>query len=145
MKIANGLLVTAAYTFRDEHGRVIDSSADNGPLTYVQGDGRLLRGIETALDGRTAGDRLSLRLPPEEAFGPHRPELVFESVRANLPPDIRLEPGTELFSGMGDRPAFSLRVVRETENGALLDGNHPLAGKTLEVDIEVLDVRRPDE
>ena len=145
MNITHGALVTAAYTFRDEHGKVIDSSADKGPLHYVHGQGKILHGIETALEGRAPGDRLHLRLSPEEAFGPHRPELVFEAARANLPPDLAIAPGVELFSGMGDRPAFSLRVVRETANGALLDGNHPLAGKTLEIEIEVLDVRSQKE
>jgi len=144
MKIMNGTLVTAAYTFRDEHGDMIGSSESNGPLTYVHGGGQMLRGIEAALDGRPVGCRLSLTLTPEEAFGPHRPELVFEAPRANLPAGIRIEPGVELFSGMGDRPAFQLRVVKETEAGALLDGNHPHAGKTLQVELEVLDIREPE-
>lgn len=143
MKIRNGTLVTAAYSFRDEHGLVINSSESNGPPTYVHGEGQILRGLESALEGRPVGDRLHLILAPEDAFGPHRPELVFEAPRANLPPDVSIEAGVELFSGMGDRPAFRLRVIRATENGVLLDGNHPLAGKTLDVDIEILEVREP--
>ncbi|MEI2419382.1 hypothetical protein V6O07_03845, partial [Arthrospira platensis SPKY2] len=68
--------------------------------------------------------------------------LVFESPRANLPPGMDLRPGSKLFSGMGDRPKFSLRVVRETENGVMLDGNHPLAGRTLHISLVVESVRR---
>lgn len=143
MKIGNGTLVTAAYSFRDEHGGVIADSESNGPLTYVHGQGQVLSGIEAALDGRSTGYRLSLTLRPEEAFGPHRPELVFEAPLSNLPSGIRIEPGVELFSGMGDRPAFQLRIVKATETGALLDGNHPYAGKTLQVELEVLDIRQP--
>ncbi len=143
MNIAQGMRVVAEYVFRDEQGEILDSSASNGPLTYVHGEGRILRGLEVALEGRAAGDRFSVHLPPEAAFGLHRPELVFEARRENLPADVVLEPGVELFSGTGDRPAFSLRVVQRTDCGALLDGNHPLAGKSLTVDLEILAVDLP--
>lgn len=143
MNITRGARVTAVYTLRDEDGNLIECSADTAPLEYVHGQGTILRGIERALEGRAPGERLSLRLAPEEAFGPHRPELVFEAARANLPPGLAIAPGVEMFSGMGDRPAFSLRVVRETEDGALLDGNHPLAGKVLKVELEILEVSPP--
>lgn len=144
MKITRGTRVTVAYTFRDELNAVIDSSAQSGPMVYVHGQGAILRGIEAALEVCVSSQKLNLTLPPEQAFGLHRPELVFEAPRANLPADIRIEPGVELFSGMGDRPAFQLRVVKETETGALLDGNHPHAGKTLQVELEVLDIRQPE-
>ncbi len=136
--IANGVRVTAAYLFRDEDGTLLDSSDTHGPMTFIQGHGSVLPAIEQALHGHTAGARLHLTLPPERAFGPHRAELVFEAPAANLPPGIDLTPGAALFSGTGDRPAFRLRVIHRTENGALLDGNHPLAGKTLQVELEVL-------
>jgi FKBP-type peptidyl-prolyl cis-trans isomerase SlyD len=136
--IAPGVRVTAAYSFRDEAGTLIDSSSEHGPMIFVHGKGSVLPAIEEALHGCTPGERLKLHLPPERAFGPHRAELVFEAPAANLPPGIDLDPGVELFSGTGDRPAFRLRVVRRTEHGAVLDGNHPLAGKTLQVELEVL-------
>jgi FKBP-type peptidyl-prolyl cis-trans isomerase 2 len=138
--IADGTEVTASYTFRDEAGTLIDSSDERGAMVFVQGRGTVLRGIENAVVGRGVGDRIHVELPPEQAFGPHRAELVFEAARANLPPDIVIEPGTELLSGMGDRPKFRLRVIKSTENGALLDGNHPLAGKTLIVDLVIMNI-----
>lgn len=145
MKITQNTVVTAAYTFRDEQGQVLESSDQNGPMAYLHGLGAVLPAIEAALEGQTCGARVCLTLAPEQAFGAHRAELVFEAMRANLPADIVLEPGTVLFSGMGDRAAFQLRVVRLTEAGAVLDGNHPLAGKALLIDVEVLDVRAATE
>lgn len=145
MKIAKDRVVTAAYVFRDEHGESIYGSDTHGPMVYLHGSGAVLAGIEAALEGRSAGEKVSVTLSPEQAFGAHRPELVFEAIRANLPPDVALTPGAEFYSGIGDRPAFRLRVVRVTDAGAVLDGNHPLAGKTLSVELEVLDVRAPSE
>jgi len=143
MKITQGMEVTAAYRFQDEHGILIDSSEQSGAMVFVHGEGSVLPGIEAALEGCVSGQKLSITLPPEQAFGPHRPELVFEAPLANLPPDTVIAPGVELFAGSGDRPKFRLRIVKATEDGALLDGNHPLAGKTLSIDLEVVQVALP--
>jgi FKBP-type peptidyl-prolyl cis-trans isomerase SlyD len=142
MEITLDAIVTADYRFTDESGELVDSSDNNGPMTYLHGRARVLPAIEAALAGQSAGYKTSLTLQPEQAFGAHRPELVFDAIRENLPSNVDLKPGMPLFSGSGDRPAFQLRVIELTERGALLDGNHPLAGKTLRVDLEVLDVRQ---
>lgn len=134
--------VTASYTMHDADGSLVASSELDGPMVFVVGKGSVLPAIEEAVLGHYADDRLELEVPPERAFGLHRPELVFESPRANLPSGMAVKPGAQLFSGMGDRPKFSLRVVKETENGVLLDGNHPLAGRTLRISLHVTNVRR---
>lgn len=141
MEITKDAVVTAHYRFTDESGELVDSSERSGPMIYLHGRANVLPAIEAALAGQNAGYSTSLTLQPEQAFGAHRPELVFEAVRENLPPNVALKPGVPLFSGSGDRPAFQLRVIELTERGALLDGNHPLAGRTLSVDLEVLHVR----
>lgn len=138
--IEDGCQVSAAFRFSDDHGVLIGSSEQSGPMMYVHGRGEILPAIEHALTGCGAGDELSLTLSPAQAYGEHRPELVFEAPRGNLPKGLELLPGAEIYSGMGDRPAFSLRVLRETENGVLLDGNHPLAGKTLHAKMKVLSI-----
>ncbi len=138
--IQAGSRVSAAFAFRDEAGMVIADSEQNGPMVYTHGQGDVLPGIEQALAGHQCGETIQLTLPPEQAYGEHRPELVFEAPLGNLPEGVDLNPGAELYSGMGDRPAFTLRVVKETENGVLLDGNHPLAGKTLYAELQILSV-----
>lgn len=142
-RVETGVEVSARFTMSDENGKLIASSEADGPMVFVIGKDAVLPAIEEAVIGHSAGDRLELEVPPERAFGLHRPELVFESPRANLPPGMEVQPGAQLFSGMGDRPKFSLRVVKETENGVLLDGNHPLAGRTLRISLHVIAVRRP--
>lgn len=133
--------ITAAYQFFDEQGTLIDSSEQSGPMVFQPGQQTVLPAIETALASATVGQIVQLELPPKLAFGEHRPELVFEAIHENLPQDVKLEPGIELFAGSGDRSPFRLRVLKLTDNGALLDGNHPLAGKTLKAELTVLDIQ----
>ncbi|WP_163576665.1 FKBP-type peptidyl-prolyl cis-trans isomerase [Halomonas faecis] len=133
--------VRAAYRITDaDSGETLAQSTPGTPLRYVQGTGQLLPALEAALLGHEAGDTLSMTLPPEQTYGPHRPELVFEAVRENLPPDREIRIGMTLTPG-GQRGKFSLKVVGLTERGAMLDGNHPLAGKTVTWELEVLDIR----
>ena len=139
--IQNGCRVSADHVITDEDGALISSSERDGPMVYIHGQGEILPGIEQALSGCGMGDQLKLTLPPKLAYGEHRPELVFEAPRTNLPDGIDLKPGAEVYSGSGDRPAFSLRVLKETQTGVLLDGNHPLAGKTLHVELQILSIQ----
>lgn len=128
--------VTADYVLQAQDEGIIDSSERSKPMAYVHGRGELLPGLEQALAGKSIGDCVQVTLGPEAAFGPHRPELVFEAVRDNLPPDMVIEPGMTLTPG-GQRGRFALKVLELTEKGALLDGNHPYAGKTLTWDLTI--------
>jgi FKBP-type peptidyl-prolyl cis-trans isomerase SlyD len=110
-------------------------------FTYLHGfeDGAI-PGLSQALQGVAEGFSGEVTIPPALAFGAYRPELVFEAIRENLPADTPLTPGKPLYT-CSDQGAFQLRVVRLTDRGAVLDGNHPLAGRTLRVKVEVLSVR----
>ncbi|EWH01551.1 FKBP-type peptidyl-prolyl cis-trans isomerase [Halomonas sp. BC04] len=132
--------VSAAYTLTEEDGQLIAASPPGSPLSYVHGSGQMLPALEQALLGKRVGDRITVTLTPEQAYGPYRPELVFEAVRDNLPPGRPIKVGMTLTPG-GQRGRFSLRVVALTDNGAMLDGNHPLAGKTVTWQLEILSVQ----
>lgn len=136
--------VTAEYRLTDDHGDVLDQSPDSEPLSYLHGTGQLLQGLEAAMDGCQIGDQVSVTLAPDQAFGEHREELVFEAVRDNLPEGMEIMPGMTL-TPSGQQGRFSLRVVSLTEKGAMLDGNHPYAGKTLTwvLKIIALEDRKP--
>lgn len=136
--------VTADYRLTDELGDVLDQSPDSEPLRYLHGTGQLLPGLEAAMEGCQISDQVTVTLMPDQAFGEHRSELVFEAVRDNLPEGVELRPGITLTPG-GQQGRFSLRVVSLTEKGAMLDGNHPYAGKTLtwELKITHLEDRKP--
>ena len=137
LPIAEGSRVTLHCRVFDGAGALLDDGAR--PLVFVCGRKELLAGVEERLRGRKPGYRGQIDLPPEEAYGPYRPELVFEAVRDNLPPDLDLQPGMQLSPG-GSDGKFRLKVVSLTERGAMLDGNHPFAGKHLVFDVEVIEV-----
>ncbi|WP_232199383.1 FKBP-type peptidyl-prolyl cis-trans isomerase [Thioalkalivibrio thiocyanodenitrificans] len=111
-------------------------------FTYLHGfEDSAIPGLSRALQGAAEGFSGEVTIPPVLAFGAYRPELVFEAMRENLPADTPLTPGKPLYT-CSDQGAFQLRVVRLTDRGAVLDGNHPLAGRTLRVNVEVVSVRQ---
>lgn len=115
----------------------LDTQTRTHEFVIGRGDAPL-PGLETMLDGRSVviDEPITMTIPPEQAFGTHRPEMVFEAVRENLPDDVELSPGMPLFT-RGEKGVFQLRVVSLTKRGAMLDGNHPLAGYPLNLDITI--------
>lgn len=128
---------TVRCAVHDDAGNLI--SCGEQPFSFTPGKNETIAGIEQAVASRRAGDKLRFICAPEDAYGPHRPELVFETLRENLPPGLDLTPGAMLSPG-GSNGRFHLKVVELTELGARLDGNHPLAGVTLHFDLEVIAV-----
>ncbi|WP_151705649.1 FKBP-type peptidyl-prolyl cis-trans isomerase [Nitrincola alkalilacustris] len=141
---ATALRITADYRLLNSAGECLDQSTPEHPMRFVTGQRQVMAAIEQQLSGCSVGDEISITLTPEQAFGPHRPELVFEAVRQNLPPDLDIVPGMTLIPG-GQTGRFELKVLALTEKGALLDGNHPLAGQTLTWEIKILDVAESPE
>lgn len=137
MQVAKNSKVTIACRMTDEAGNVLDDGSNSTTFTF--GRGELLAGLERRLEGKEAGWSESFTLEVEEAYGPHRPELVFEAVRDNLPEGMDIQPGMNLYPG-GSEGKFQLRVLSLTENGAMLDGNHPLAGKRLSFEVRLIAV-----
>lgn len=137
MNAEQGCRVTVRLTVHDEAKNLVDPG--ERPVEFTIGSGEVIAGIERAVVGRQAGESLEFICKPEDAYGPYRPEMVFEAVRENLPPGLDLVPGMSLEPG-GGNGRFKLKVVELTESGARLDGNHPLAGKTLHFSLELLDV-----
>lgn len=145
MNIIDNSVVSAEFEFKLHNGQLVSSSQDAGLMVYVHGYQTILPAIEHALTGKQAGDQIELTLSPEQAYGEHRPELVFESQKEYLPQDQELKPGLVFYTGHGDRQPFALKVVELTETGAIVDGNHPLAGQTLWVNLHVQSVRQATE
>jgi FKBP-type peptidyl-prolyl cis-trans isomerase SlyD len=136
-QIAHGNRVTVRCRVTENSGTVLDDGSK--PLSFVFGRQQVISALEAALLGQEAGFHTRIAVAPEQAYGLHRPELVFEAVRENLPPGLNIQPGMELSPG-GSEGKFNLKVVALTERGAMLDGNHRFAGKHLVFDMEVLNV-----
>ncbi len=140
MPITKNSVVAFAYTLTDDDGEIIDSADTQEPLVYLHGYGQLIAGMENALAGREAGDRFSIVLPPEEAYG------VYDENLAGAVPRSAFEGADEVAVGMQFQMEFpgGLRVVTVSAVDAqhvTVDGNHPLAGETLHFDIEVVSIR----
>ncbi|RLK51538.1 FKBP-type peptidyl prolyl cis-trans isomerase /apo-metallochaperone SlyD [Alkalispirillum mobile] len=140
MKIRKNTVVTVDYRLKDEDGTLLDDSQQSGPMVYLHGYKHILPALEEALEGIEEGMPHRVTLAPEQAYGPRQENLVFEANREFLPEDLELYEGQQLTSGSHGR-RFTLKVVRLTENGAVLDGNHPLAGRQLTFEVQIREVR----
>lgn len=128
------------YTGRLEDGTVFDSTREREPLTVPLGMNRIIRGLEEALEGMAAGESGKVTVPPAKAYGPHRAELVTVMERGRFPENLELRVGQHLeLKGHGGMVA-RVRVTALSEKEVTIDANHPLAGKTLLFDVEVLEV-----
>ncbi len=141
--IRNGKLVSLTYSICDQSGSVLEQS--DLPVSYIHG-GRteIIGGMDQALAGKRAGDRVQLELRPDQGVGPYDPNLTFTDAIDNVPPQFwHVGAEVQMQSESGDVKTF---YVTRIEDGQLtVDGNHPLAGKDLRIEIEIREVRDPTE
>lgn len=140
MQIATNTVVTIDYTLKDDAQSVLDTSEGQEPLSYIHGIGNLIPGLEKALAGKSEGDRVQVTVPPEEAYG-DRDEALLQAI-----PRERFERANEIEVGMqfhtqSDDGMQVVTVVGVDGDNITIDGNHPLAGKTLHFDVEIVGVR----
>ncbi|MGE4420800.1 MAG: peptidylprolyl isomerase [Pseudodesulfovibrio sp.] len=141
MTAQNGSTVKVHYTGTlKEDGSQFDSSEGREPLEFTLGEGMVIAGFEKAVVGRSAGDTVTVEIPPEEGYGSPSEELVFQVRREQLPPTVELEEGIMLEIRTEDGQPAYVRVTDFDEELVTLDGNHPLSGQTLVFDIEIVEV-----
>ena len=132
-----GDTVRIHYTGTLADGSEFDSSRGRPPLAFTLGAGQVIPGFDAAVDGMTVGESRTVTIPADEAYGPHRPELLLRVPREQFPPHVHPEVGQQLQVGRDDQ-AFPV-VVREVGDAeVVLDGNHPLAGETLTFALELV-------
>lgn len=136
-QIGPAMWVRLRYAARDEDGESVEDLEPE--LDYVHGYGALLPRLERALEGQRVGARVTVRLPPAEAFGPRREEAVLELARDEFPDDVA--PGDRFDVEAADGNLLVLRVLDVSPEGVVADTNHPLAGQTVTFLLEVLAVR----
>ncbi|MCL1985512.1 MAG: peptidylprolyl isomerase [Betaproteobacteria bacterium] len=139
MAIQKGDTVRVHYTGMLADGAVFDSSRERDPLEFVLGRGTLIEGFEKALLGREAGERVQVTIPAAEAYGTVDNDLMFKVPLSEVPAHITPEPGLQLSlsSPEGD---MEVTITHVDDNMVVLDANHPLAGKELTFDIEIIAV-----
>jgi FKBP-type peptidyl-prolyl cis-trans isomerase 2 len=133
-----GDTVHVHYTGTLDDGSVFDSSADRAPLEVTIGSGQVIPGFEEALMGMTEGATKSVTLEPENAYGPHNPQMIHSVERARMPDEITLEIGIALQAEDGDGNQIQFTVIELDDENVTLDANHPLAGKALTFQVEIV-------
>jgi FKBP-type peptidyl-prolyl cis-trans isomerase SlyD len=136
MQITKDTVAQIHYTLKDGEGNLIDSSAGHEPLTYLHGSGNLIPGMEEGLEGKAKGDKFKLKIAPEKGYGVRDNSLIQKVPRSSFGTQ-KIEKGMQFQTNHGT-------VVTITETGLesiTVDGNHPLAGKELHFDVEVMNIR----
>ena len=135
-----GDTVRIHYTGRLDDGTMFDSSRTREPLEFELGSGQVIAGFDSAVTGMEAGEVKTVTIPVDEAYGPRREDLLVPVPRSDLPEGIDPQVGQHLHMSSADGESFRVTVVEADEKGLVLDGNHPLAGKDLTFDIELVSV-----
>jgi len=137
-KAKDGDTVKVHYTGKLEDGSVFDFSADGDPLEFTIGEGRIILGFEEAVKGMEAGESKTVNISPEDAYGAYQEELVVMIERKEFPPHLEPEAGQELQISQPNGATAVVTVVEVTDSVVKIDANHPLAGKDLTFDIELV-------
>jgi FKBP-type peptidyl-prolyl cis-trans isomerase SlyD len=141
--IQEGSIVSIEYTLTDAASNVLDSSAGKEPLTYIQGAGQIVQGLERELAGLKVGDHKKVQVKPEEGYGLPDPKAFQEIPKDKVPLDAH-KVGSMLMTKGPQGQAIALRVSEIKEKTVVVDFNHPLAGKTLNFDVKVVDIKAAD-
>ncbi len=145
MQISENKVVSIDYTLKNDQGQVLDSSSGRGPLAYLQGHQNIISGLESALEGKAAGDSVQVTIPPAEAYG-ERDESLSQAVPRQMFQDAdNVQVGMQ-FQTTSEQGASQIVTVTGVDpEHVTVDANHPLAGETLTFDVTVVDVREPTQ
>jgi peptidylprolyl isomerase len=135
-----GDTVAVHYTGKLADGSVFDTSKDRDPIQFVLGQRRVIPGLDKAVAGMSLGETKTAEIPAEDAYGPHKPELMVEFPHDRIPPGVSAEVGKELQVQTSDGRAMPAVVVEKSDAAITLDANHPLAGKDLTFEIELVEL-----
>ncbi len=138
-----GDTVTVTFQGTLEDGSIFDASDDSDPLTFVLGEHQVIPGLEMAVSGMSVGDRKTITIPPEQGYGLRQPHLVEVVSIEALPQGLELTIGGQLEITSEDGTRYKLNIVHRDAQTVTLDANHPLAGRPLTLQIELVSLDRP--
>lgn len=142
MKVSKGKVVSIDYKVSlEESGELIDETKDNNYFNYTQGEGQVIPGLEKALEGKEVGSEINVTIKPEEGYGyPDERNLITVPIQ-ELPPDLPKKVGTQVQMQTPDNRVYTGIIVAVDAETITVDFNHPLAGKTLNFWIKIVDVK----
>ena len=135
-----GDTVRIHYTGTLADGSTFDTSSGRAPLEFTVGSGQIIPGLDRAIAGMSVGEKKTVEVPAAEAYGDRNPEGVQSVPRTEVPDHIPLDPGTQLQVQTGDGRTLPVTVAEVTEETVVLDANHPLAGKDLTFEVELVEI-----
>jgi FKBP-type peptidyl-prolyl cis-trans isomerase 2 len=139
--VERGATVRIEYTIFDEQGVVVESNKGGDPASCVQGQGQVIPGVDRALDAMRVGEKKTLKLKPEDAYGQINPAARLIVPKEKIPPELVVV-GAKLLAHAG-RQVVPGRVKEIRQDTVVVDVNHPLAGKMITIEIEVIDITLP--
>lgn len=139
--IREGTVVSLAYRLTNDKGEELDRADENEPFSYLHGFGQIVPGLESALKGLLVGSKKQVKVSPEDGYGIVEPQLRTTASRNQFPPDADLHVGMRFAADVGGGQPVVFTVTHVAGEEISLDGNHPLAGETLNFDVEVLGIR----
>ena len=140
MRIKKGARVTFHYELRDEDGTLLDSTYDAEPVIYIQGEGEIIPGLEEFLEGEEPGFEAKVTIPADKAYGMPNDDLIVFAGPENFDDNVEIEIGSTVETEDPEGNTVVFRIIEIEDDKVYLDGNHPLAGKTLDYKVEVLEV-----
>ena len=144
----SGDSVKIHYTGRLADGMEFDTSKGSDPLSFTLGKGEVIPGFEKAVEGLAVGDTRTVEITADQAYGPHRDEMVIEAKRSEMPEGLELKLGRQLEGrsepdgeGKGEAQRVIFTITGLTDDAVTLDANHPLAGKDLTFELELVEIK----
>ena len=134
-------VVTINYTVKDNEGEVVDQTTKEQPFLFISGQNQILPTLEQKISEMLIGSQQKVVLPPDQAYGDFREDAVRIVKRSDFPEEMKIEEGQRLMADTGDGRHMPFIIKEIKEEDVTIDFNHPLAGKTLEFEVELLDIR----
>lgn len=139
-QVKKGDKVKVHYHGRLTNGETFDSSEGRQPLEFEVGSGSVIKGFDDGVTGMSVGEKKTVNIPVDEAYGQKNPEMLIEMPKDRFPADMELEVGLPLMMSNGEGQNFQVLVHEIQEDSVVLDANHPLAGQDLIFDLELVDI-----
>lgn len=139
-QVKSGDKIKVHYHGKLTSGETFDSSEGREPLEFEVGSGMVIKGFDDGVTGMSVGEKKTINIPADDAYGPRNPEMIIEMPKERFPKDMEIEVGTPL--GMSDQNGqqFQVTVVEIKDDAVMLDANHPLAGQDLIFDLELVEI-----
>jgi len=145
MVVAQDKVVLIHYTLTNDTGKVLDSSSGGEPLAYIHGQGNLVSGLEKALEGKQAGDKLNVDIAPADGYGVRDPALVQRVPMRAFGNAKNVKPGMQFQAQSSEGKQQVVTVTGIQGDMVTVDANHPLAGENLHFDVEIADIREASQ